>query len=183
MCQLKKLEKLTISHSPGFTGRDLRQAAWLASIQKVDFLYATLDDDALRVLAEGPRIRAVRVEGTPIDADGLRALVSVRNLVELGVGNCRNLSEQDFVELLPQFTRLTKLDLVGSRIGAPTVEALATLTNLVDLNLFGTRVGDGELAMLARLPALETLYIGASRVTDEGVMEFKRSHPRCRIER
>jgi hypothetical protein len=180
---LKKLEKLAISHSPGFTGRDFSKAAWTASIREVDFLYATLDAEAMRVLAECPRIRAVRVEGTPIDADGLRALVSARNLVELGVGNCRNLSEQDFVELLPQFTRLSKLDLVGSRIGAPTVEALATLTNLVDLNLFGTRVGDGELEVLARLPSLDTLYVGASRVTDEGVAEFKRSHPHCRIER
>lgn len=180
---LKKLEQLTISHSPRLTGRDFPKAAWLASIQKVDFLYATLDDDALRVLAACPRIRAVNVEGTPIGADGLRALVSGPNIVQLSVGNCRNLAEQDFVELLPKFSRLTKLDLVGSPIQTETVRVLGTLTNLVELNLFGTRIGDGELAMLSELRRLKTIYVGATRVTDDGIAAFERDHPQCKIER
>jgi hypothetical protein len=180
---LKKLEQLTISHSPRLTGRDFPKAAWLASIQKVDFLYATLDDDAIRVLAACPRIRAVNVEGTPIGADGLRALVSAPNIVQLSLGNCRNLEEQDFVELLPKFSRLTKLDLVGSPIQTETARVLGTLSNLVELNLFGTRMGDGELAMLSELHRLKTIYVGATRVTDDGIAAFERDHPQCRIER
>jgi len=180
---LKKLEQLTISHSPRLTGRDFSKAAWLASIQKVDFLYATLDDAAIRVLAACPRIRAVNVEGTPIGADGLRALVSAPNIVQLSLGNCRNLAEQDFVELLPKFSRLTKLDLVGSPIQTETVRVLGTLTNLVELNLFGTRIGDGELAMLSELRRLKTIYVGATRVTDDGIAAFEGDHPQCKIER
>lgn len=180
---LKKLEKLAISHSPRLTGRDFPKAAWLASIQKVDFLYATLDDDAIRVLAACPRIRAVKVEGTPIGADGLRALLSAPNVVQLSLGNCRNLSEQDFLELLPKFSRLTKLDLGGSPIATETARALGTLTNLVELNLFGTRMGDGELAMLSDLHRLKTIYLGATRVTEDGIAAFEQGHPRCKIER
>ena len=180
---LKKLEQLTISHSPRLTGRDFPKAAWLASIREVDFLYATLDYDAIRVLAACPRIRAVNVEGTPIGAEGLRALVSAPNIVQLSLGNCRNLAERDFEELLPKFSRLTKLDLVGSPIQTETARVLGRLTNLVELNLFGTKVGDAELVMLSDLHRLKTISLGTTRVTDDGIAAFERDHPQCKIER
>src|SRR6185503_15146145 len=108
---LKKLGKLEIAHSPRLTGRKFAGSAWLASVQEVDFLQAKLDDDALRVLAACPHLRSLKVERTAITRDGLRALVPVSTLRELSTGGCPKISEQDLVELLPQFHRLRKLDL------------------------------------------------------------------------
>ncbi len=180
---LKRLDSLAITHAPQLTGRDFSKAAWLASIQEVDFLYAKLGDEAIRVLATCPRIKAVRVEGTAITADGLRALAPVRSIVELRIGNCRKLSEQDFVELLPEFSRLKKLDLAASPIRTETARALAALTNLVDLNLTGTRIGDEGLAVLSGLDRLKVVHLFNTRVTGEGIAEFERAHPQCKVER
>jgi hypothetical protein len=123
------------------------------------------------------------VEGTAITAEGLRALVPLQNLVELRVGNCQKLSAEDFVELLPGFSRLRKLDLASSPIRMETAEVLATLTNLVELNLFGTPIGDQELALLPDLRRLKTIILQATRVTDEGVAAFELAHPQCKVER
>lgn len=180
---LGKLESLAVTHAPRLTGRDFSKAAWLASIQEVDFLYARVDDEAIRVLAACPRIRAVRVEGTAITAEGLRVLAPVHSIVELRVGNCRKLSERDFVELLPGFSRLRKLDLAASPIRTETARVLATLTNLVDLNLTNTRIGDEGLAELSGLNQLKVIHLTNARVTGEGIAAFERVHPQCRIER
>ena len=107
----------------------------------------------------------------------------MRNLVELRVGNCPNISEHDLVELLPEFGQLEKLDLAGSPIRTETIRALATLTNLVDLNLSGTKVGDDGLAMLANLKGLRKIHLFNTHVTDDGIAEFARSHPHCKLER
>ena len=156
---LKKLENLAISHSPHFTGKGLERSAWINSIQEVDFLYASLTDDALRVLATCPRLRQVKLEGTAITPEGLGVLASARNLTALNVGGCSKLSEEDFIEILPQFGRLRKLELVYSAFGDSALEAVGSLTNLTEIHLGGTKV------------------------TSEGIASFQKTHPRCKIQR
>ena len=156
---LKKLENLAISHSPRFTGKGLERSAWINSIQEVDFLYASLTDDALRVLATCPRLRQVKLEGTAITPEGLGALASARNLTALNVGGCSKLSEDDYIEILPKFGRLRKLELVYSAFGDSALEAVGSLTNLTEIHLGGTKV------------------------TSEGIASFQKTHPRCTIQR
>jgi hypothetical protein len=179
---LEKLEILAISHSPRFTGRGLAGSAWLGSIQEVDFLYATLDQDALRVLATCPRLHRVMLEGTPITREGLRTLAVLR-LTLLGVGGCPKLTEDDFIEVLPEFGRLRKLELPYAAFGDEAAEAIAALTNLTELRLTGTKVTDAGLAKLAPLSRLEFLELSQTSVTAEGIATFEKAHPRCRIGR
>ncbi len=183
LAALKRLESLAIIHAARLTGRDFPRAAWLASVREVNFLHAGLDDEAIRVLAACPRLRKVKVEGTAMTADGLRALVPARNMVELSLGYCKKLAREDLAELLPEFGRLTRLDLDHLPMGQDVVQALATLTNLVHLNLRGTRIGDGELAMLSSLNRLTKIHLRGTRITDEGIAEFELTHPGCKIER
>ena len=183
LANLPNLESLVISHAPKLTGRSFPKAGWIASIQEVDFLNATLDADAIRVLTTCPRLRMARLEGTAITAEGLRALASVRTLTGLSVGYCANLTERDFVELLPEFRRLTKLELVAAPIGNEAIQVLATLTNLVTLSLAGTQIEDEGLAMLSDLSRLKMIYLHNTRVTLDGLEDFELAHPQCRIER
>lgn len=70
---LKKLEKLEIAFARRLTGRKFAGSAWLSSVREADFLNASLDDDALRVLATCPRLRLLKVERTAISAEGIAA--------------------------------------------------------------------------------------------------------------
>lgn len=180
---LQQLESLTISHAPRVTGRDLAEARWLAHIRDVDFLYATLDDRTIRVLASCPMLRTVRLEGTAITAQGLRDLASREGIVELSLGYCANLREADLVKVLPGFGRLTKLELVSLSVGDRSADVLAAMTNLVELNLTGTLLGDLGLARLHNLVGLEVLHLRETRVTEAGIQAFANAHPRCRIHR
>jgi serine/threonine protein kinase len=183
LAKLKHLEFLCISHAPQLTGRDFPKAAWLETVRHVDFLNASLDDETIRVLSTCPRLRTARLEGTGITAEGLRALSTAPGLLELSVGYCQNLSEEDFVEVLPEMPRLRKLELVNTPIGNQTAGAIATLTNLVDLHLSATRIDDRGLARLASLSQLENIALPRTRVTAEGIAAFKRALPRCKVAR
>ncbi|MFO1501597.1 MAG: protein kinase [Verrucomicrobiota bacterium] len=180
---LKRLEKLEIAFSHQVTGRGFAGSAWLNSIQELDFVRTMVDDDALRVLAKCPRLRQLKVEGTAITQEGLRALVSARKLSLLNVGGCSNLNEDDLIEVLPQFGQLRKLELPGAQFGDEAAEALAALTHLTELRLTATRVTDAGLAKLWPLSELELLDVQHTGVTVEGVAAFSKAHPRCRIER
>jgi hypothetical protein len=183
LAKLKHLEFLCISHAPQLTGRDFPKAAWLETVRHVDFLNASLDDETIRVLSTCPRLRTARLEGTGITAEGLRALSTAPGLLELSVGYCQNLSEEDFVEVLPEMPRLRKLELVNTPIGNQTAGAIATLTNLVDLHLSATRIDDRGLARLTSLSQLENIALPRTRVTAEGIAAFKRALPRCKVAR
>ncbi len=180
---LKKLEKLEIAFSPRITGRRFAGSGWLPTIQEVDLIRTSVDDDVLRVLADCPRLRELKVEGTAITHEGLRALATARRLSLLNVGGCPNLNEDDFIEIIPQFARLRKLELPFAPFGDEALEAVATLTNLTELRLTGTKVTDAGLAKLAPLSRLELLEVQHTSVTDEGIETFERGHPRCRTER
>ena len=75
---LKNLEKLEIAFAPRLTGRKFAGSAWLTSVREADFLEASLDDDALRVLAGCPRLRVLKVERTAITAEGIAAFEQAR---------------------------------------------------------------------------------------------------------
>jgi len=180
---LDHLEDLAISHAPRFTGRGLAQCRWLESIQKVDFLYANLAEDSLRVLAGCPRLAEVRVEGTSISREGLRTLSTAQSITTLNLGNCARLAEADYVELLPLFRQLRELEVPYAAFGDETLRAVASLTQLTKLRLTGTKVSDSGLATLASLTRLELVNLTHTEVTPDGVAAFETTHPRCRIER
>ncbi len=180
---LKKLESLALTHARRFTGRDLSIVAWRTSIRAVDFLNAAVDDDAVRVLATCPRLRSIKLEGTAITGEALRALAPRQDLVELNVGNCRKLAPPDLANLLPEFHGLRKLELVSTPLRAETIRAVTTLTNLVELNFSGTHLTDEGLSALSALSQLRRIYLSGARVTAEGLADFQRAHPQCRIER
>ncbi|MBL9137056.1 MAG: protein kinase [Verrucomicrobiales bacterium] len=180
---LQRLKELTISHSPLFTGRGLLQCAWLKGIRKLDFLYANLDESTVRLLADCPQLEELILEGTSISREGVRTLLTARSIVALNLGNCSRLTEEDYVELLPQFQGLRELEVPYAAFGDTALRAIASLTQLTKLRLTGTKVTDAGLAALAPLSRLELVNLAHTAVTSEGLAAFEKAHPQCRIER
>lgn len=181
LAHLDKLESLCISHAPRLTGRGFGDAAWLQSVREVDFLHASLKDDVIRVLSRCPHLRSVRLEGTRMTVDGLNALATSPGLVEMSVGYSRSITEEDYMEALPGFPRLRKLELVGAPVGDDAASTLASLTNLVELHLTGTQIGDEGLSAMEGMKRLKTIALSYTHVTPEGLAKFERAHPGCQI--
>jgi serine/threonine protein kinase len=179
---LKKLEKLEVAFSPRLTGRKFAGSAWLASVQEVDLLGAALEDEALGVLATCPRLTVLKLERTAITRGGLRTLARAPALTALELVGCSKIAESDFIESLPQFHRLRKLDLSSTDFGDEAAAAVATLTNLTTLSLSGTKLTDVGLARLSGLEHLAYLTVPRARVTPEGIAGFELAHPQCRIQ-
>jgi len=181
---LPHLKKLSISNSPRLIGRALAGAAWLNRIEHVDLLNSGLDDERLEILTNCTRLVHLAVEGTAISQEGLGHLASLRRLTELRAGGCRNLTEQDLIDVLPHFHRLKRLELEHSTCGDEAVAAIAaTLTNLTELRLDYTMLTDAGLANLAKLPELKTLWLAGTRITAQGLNAFEQTRPGCKIER
>ncbi|MEY2407604.1 MAG: eukaryotic-like serine/threonine-protein kinase [Verrucomicrobiota bacterium] len=181
---LSHLESLTIGRAPGLAGRNLADAAWLTRIQHLDLMSTGLDDDALQTLTNCTRLNHLRVSSTSLTREGLRTLGSLRRLTELLAGDCRLITEQDWIEVLPGLHRLTRLELEASPYGDETAAVIGgSLTNLTELNLTNTKLTDAGLARLAALPWLRALRVAGTRTTSDGLAAFKKAHPQCKIEK
>jgi hypothetical protein len=60
---------------------------------------------------------------------------------------------------------------------------LRKLVNLENLYLKGSRITDAGLLQLAELPKLKSLSLDDTEVTSEGVAEFKKIRPNCKVGR
>ena len=181
---LRHLEQLTIGGARRLTGRNLAGAAWLPRLVHLDLLDSGLEDDALQTLTNCVRLNHLRVQGTAVTQEGLRALASLRRLTELTAGNCRRITEQDWIEMLPEFHRLKRLELEDSPYGDEVAVVIAgALTNLTELRLANTKLTDAGLAHLATLPRLQTVRLTGTRITSDGLAAFEKARPRCQIER
>lgn len=181
---LKHLESVSISDAHRLTGHKLAGSAWLPRVQHLDLLNSAIDDEAAAAMTNCTRLTHLRVTGTAITYEGLRNIVSLRRLTELLAGNCRNINEQDFVEVLPQFYHLKRLEVEDAPYEDDFAAAIANaLTNLTELRLAGTKLTDAGLVKLGTLPQLKALRVIRTQVTSEGLAVFEKAHPQCQIER
>lgn len=181
---LRHLEKLMVAGAPRLTGHNLASAAWLPQIVHLDFLATSFDDTAVQALTNCLRLNHLRVHDTDITRASLRTLTSLPRLTELTAGGCRHISEQDWIDVLPLFHRLKRLELENSPYGDNLAAAIAgSLTNLTELRLNNTQLTDAGLARLATLPRLANVRLFGTRVTAEGLGAFAEANPKCKIER
>ena len=181
---LRHLEKLMIGGAPRLTGRDLAGAAWLPRIVHLDLLATSLDDTAIQALTNCVRLNHLRVHGTDITHESLRTLASLPRLTELTAGGCRGITEQDWIEALPQFHRLKRLELEDSPYGDDLAAVIAgSLTNLTELRLANTKLTDAGLTHLATLRRLQAVRLRGTRITSDGLAAFQQARPQCKIER
>ncbi|KAI9204753.1 uncharacterized protein BJ171DRAFT_503468 [Polychytrium aggregatum] len=135
------------------------------------------------------------ISGTPIVNGDVRLVVSsFRNLLELDLRGCNNLSAEGLIwiprgqqhlqhiqlplsglpldGILPKFTDLplVKLDLEGAQVSNEGLQTLPRLSRTLEhLNLSRTKVDDAGLASVAGLLQLKELYLNHLDIHDEGM--------------
>ena len=145
----------------------------LANLHALERLY--LDDThagdlALALLAPThATLRVLHLAGTWVSDDGLAALQSFGELVELTVGDTRM---HGGIADLSAWPRLRTLSLVGLDLTDQALPQLAARPSLVTLDLSATEIRDP--APLAALPRLRTLGVAQTKLSAAGIATLKR---------
>lgn len=89
----------------------------------------------------------------------------------------------DITRLAPlaKLCTVTTVAIYNSPFGDEVVEYLLPLTSLEELNLYGTNLTDAGLLRLVALPQLQNLVVTHTKVTAEGVTQFSKKRPQCKI--
>ncbi len=179
-----------------------RDLTWLDKfrpddIQLIGFRGTDASNEGLHHIARLTGLRALELDGCPVDDAGLEGFAALTNLEEIDLGGLRKegpgVGERGMRVLarLPKLRRLglwqskvtgsglaelvncrslTHLELTGTKVGDAGLEKLAACRSLTYLRLEDTDVSDAGLTHLAKLPQLETLWLGENpEVTDEGL--------------
>jgi hypothetical protein len=138
------------------------------------------------------RIRTLQVQQTGLNDNAVRHILSLKNLRELYVYG--TMIGDDGVSLLSELTSLERLDLARTRITDNALKSVRQLPRLAELWVAGTRVTDGGLCQLEGMQSLRTLALGGldwgsgakpvwvgCQVTAEGVADFERKTPWCKV--
>jgi Leucine-rich repeat (LRR) protein len=145
----------------------------LANLHALERLYLDqthAGDITLALLAPAhATLRVLHLAGTDVSEDGLAALQTFRELVELTVGDSRLHAG---IADLAAWPRLRTLSLVGLDLTDKALPQLAARTSLVTLDLSATEIRDPS--PLAALPRLRALGIAQTKLSVAGVAATRR---------
>ncbi len=82
---------------------------------------------------------------------------------------------------LVHLTGLTELDLSGTLVSDVGIVTLKCLSQLREIKLQNTKITDASLLGLQGQSQLTVIYLDGSLITTQGLDEFKRILPKCRI--
>lgn len=163
------------------------------------------------LLSGVPSTQCLRLWGTQVNDENLKAVAKLSNLKSLvivdgenvsdaGTVHLKNLDQLDWlvitgsritdesISVFAELPRLRVLNLAASKLTNSGVSRLSSSEKLKNLFLHGTddranEVDDNGIMALKSLPNLQFLGVKNTQVTDDGITEFTASCPGCKVQR
>jgi Leucine-rich repeat (LRR) protein len=200
---LTRLEGLGL-RSPHITSEGLLHVEHSTSLQLLWLWYSPLSDAALERIKGLTHLKNLAMQGPGITDAGVPALRGLKSLTNLTLKNTSvtgaTLAQLDLpalqqldlggspindagLEKLPQWPALKRLNLTASEVSDDGLRHLLQVRSLEVLTLNGTRITDRGLIHLQALPALNSLQLQHTGVTSDGVEQFLKAKPGCRVRR
>ncbi|HEY3967373.1 MAG TPA: hypothetical protein VGM05_22625 [Planctomycetaceae bacterium] len=129
--------------------------------------YSEAGDDHLRLIASGPRVISLTLDGTRITDAGLSHLRGMAHLRTLSLA-ATEISDAG-AQMLKDVPSLRHLDLRRTRLTNSSLAPLVALRQLELLNLSGTLVDGAGLTCLSKLPNLKALILDDLPLNDGDV--------------
>lgn len=162
--QLKRLEMRKLN----VTGKGLAFLSTLPNLEYLDVIGIPFGPDDGRHLAGLKKLKVFMAEKCKLPAGSLRYLAEAKEMIELNVCDCPDLSIDDMKEI-GAMKRLEVLGLSGSNVGDAGMRHFAELTELQHFAAEQTGITDAGLMHLAGATKLLSLYIGENDLTDAGL--------------
>jgi hypothetical protein len=155
LSEAKKLQFLGVQYATDFTGKELGEMPFLATLMEADFLQSGITDECVKVLATCKQLRRIRISSAKVTDRGLAAVAGLRELLILDVSN--------------------------TQFGDEAAAAIAKMRTLNNIQAANTPLTDAGLEKLRSLKSLTTLAISGSKVTADGAAKFQKAMPQCRV--
>lgn len=189
-----QIVQLTIG-SKDFGTPQAQQLVEMIDVERLDLTGTSIDDEALKSIAQMRSLKSLRLDGTSVTDAGLSCLSTCSTLIDLSLSRCdpgrlsvkglgsiesleslnlmgTSLTDED-VDALRNLASLERLYLGNCGLTSACLSALTTLDRLELLNLTGLGVGnDGDFAQLGRMSTLELLYLDHSALTDPALATY-----------
>lgn len=184
---MRHLKSLTLS-STGAGDVALEYIEPLRELQWLDLDDTRVTDAGLKHLKGMTQLQRLSLRNLDISDEGMAQLQGLTGLMDLNVSNVtpkegtRRITDAGLV-YLKGMTRLDSLRLENQRITDAGVGALTGLTRLRILDLSHNPISDAGIKALQSLPNLVALDIRGVDFSDAAVEEFRRAHPKVRIDR
>lgn len=144
------------------TDARLRSLAGLTKLETLDLRKFDLGD-ALGVLAEFPKLRALGLDEGTVRAGGVAHLGRIATLQGLGLNRSR---VEGTLAPIARLSRLRRLILVEALLDDEQLASLAGAPAVEFLNASKVKAGRKAMAAFASMPKLETLHLDDASLTD-----------------
>lgn len=151
---------------------ELEQLRSLENLEELYLAGTLVDDDAVAVLAQFPRLKKLRIAQTKVSDAGLAHLGGASQLQELDLSENAKITNAGMSHL-SGLTQLVRLNLWRVAISDEGISHLAPLVNLQWLNVDNTLLSDDGLQYLSGMQELSYLHLGSTSVTDAGLVHLE----------
>jgi hypothetical protein len=127
-------------------------------------------------------VRSIYLPGKKVTDADLKHLKVFSQLRILKLDAATNITDAGLKELV-SLKQLQELGLGSTQVTDAGLKHLAALKNLKVLNLNFTRVSDTGIQQLTLLPQLESVAVSFTGVTPKGATKLQESLPKCKVVR
>ncbi len=173
----RNLERLLLTGVP-VDGSFLIQLDRCQNIHAMYMADTQFTDEAMKNVAKLSKLRNIMLCRSKVTNSGLAKLSANQNLVQLTIN--RSAITNEGLPVLSTLKHLNYLDLTDDRIGDDGVQQFLHHP-LRFLYLSGTDITDASLKELAKMTTLEDVNFSDTKVTVDGIDEFKRRLPKCKV--
>jgi hypothetical protein len=177
--RIRSLELLWCAEAD-FNDAKLAELSKLHELKKLRIGVAEATDAGVARLGEVPALEELELGRAAISGPGLA------KLKHLTVLHVYSVPPAEFTDRglahVAGLTRLRKMTLDFTQITDEGVRHFEDLVELETLSLNGSQITDAGLMHLGQaLPKLKSLYVEDTQVTSDGVQEFQRVRPGCKV--
>lgn len=150
------------------TDSDLREAARLADLKKLDLSLTRITDHGLKELRDAPSIEDLNLYyAEQITDEGMAAVRGWKRLKRLNVRGTK--ITDTTLEHLSAVPTLEALDIGFAQVTDSGLDNLSTLSNLREIAIGGNKLTDSGLQFLRQLPGLTSVNVSGAQRTDSGL--------------
>ena len=178
LSKLTQLKQLSLSDTQiGDAG--LANLSELTNLTSLGLGGSRITDAGLVHLREMKGLESLDVGRTQVHGPGLVHLTELPKLQYLGV-NSTQVTDSDLAYFTP-LTHLETLSLMVSKVTDDGMVAFDLPPGVKEVHLPVTSIGDRTLQKLSGYPNLTHVWVSNTKVTPQGIADFKKALPGCRL--
>jgi Leucine-rich repeat (LRR) protein len=197
---MRTLEELYLNYTQ-VTGKGILQLSPLTRLRVLKLDNTAVDDEAMTIVKNLPALEMLEMSsGAKVTDKGLKHLeghpalncVVVHNITDQGLASLSRIPSLKRLQIYDSNVtpegiaalgklKLEHLAIQGRSVTDALVPAITRLSTVKELSFNNARITDEALQLLQTMTSLQTIYLYDTQISKEGLEEFRKARPNCRI--